>query len=172
LNNRWWLADEFEKIKNLNDPEKQLETLKRISSWENPGQGSYYDDISSVSKGPRVKTISEDATDVAWWDSGKSRKRLSFQLFQRQPELDYDNLDPNAHYTIRLVGEGDALLRVDGHRLSPIVYNKEPETFKEWIVPVSLTRDGKISVTFDGPEESHLNWRKNSKISDIWLLKQ
>ncbi|MHA4741880.1 hypothetical protein [Dyadobacter sp. MSC1_007] len=172
LNNRWWLADEFEKIKKLNDPEKQLEALKRISSWENPDHGSYYDDISSVSKGPRVKTISEDATDVAWWDSGKSRKRLSFQLFQRQPELDYDNLDPNAHYTIRLVGEGDALLRVDGHRLSPIVYNKDPESFKEWIVPVSLTRDGKISVTFDGPEESHLNWRKNSKISDIWLLKQ
>lgn len=171
LNNRWWLADEFEKIKKMDDPEKQLARIKTIAFWENPGQGSYYDDISSVAKGPRVKTISEDATDVAWWDSGKSRKRLSTQLFQRQPELDYDNLDPNAHYTIRVAGEGDALLRVDGHRLSPIVYNKEPETFKEWIVPVSLTRDGQISVTFDGPEESHLNWRKNSKISDIWLLK-
>ncbi|MNY67680.1 hypothetical protein D3C86_2053080 [compost metagenome] len=70
------------------------------------------------------------------------------------------------------MGEGDALLRVDGRRLSPVVYNKEPETFKEWIVPLSLTQDGKISVTFDGPEESQLNWRKQSKISDIWLLKQ
>uniref|UniRef100_UPI00313DD76E hypothetical protein n=2 Tax=Dyadobacter sp. OTU695 TaxID=3043860 RepID=UPI00313DD76E len=172
LNNRWWLADEFEKIKKMGDPEKQLARLKTIAFWENPGPGSYYDDISSVAKGPRVKTISEDATDVAWWDNGKSRKRLSTQLFQREPELDYDNLDPRARYVIRVAGEGDALLRVDGRRLSPVVYNKEPETFKEWIVPLSLTQDGKISVTFDGPEESHLNWRKQSKISDVWLLKQ
>jgi hypothetical protein len=172
LNNRWWLADEFEKIKKMKDPTEQLATLKRISTWENPGAGSYYDGISSVSKGPRVKTISDDATDVAWWDAGKSRKRLSSQLFQREPELDYENLEPGARYIIRVAGYGEALLRVDGKRLSPVVYNREQDSFKEWIVPLSLTQDGKISVTFDGPEESDLNWRKNSKISDIWLLKQ
>ncbi|CAG5018811.1 hypothetical protein DYBT9275_06076 [Dyadobacter sp. CECT 9275] len=172
LNNRWWLTDEFERIRKITDPDQQLAELKKIVTWENPGPGSYYDDISSVSKGPRVKTISDDATDVAWWDNGKSRKRLSSQLFQREPELDYENLDPQARYRIRVCGYGDALLRVDGKRLAPVLYNKEQDSFKEWIVPLSLTQDGKISVTFDGPEESELNWRKNSKISDIWLLKQ
>jgi hypothetical protein len=171
LNNRWWLADEFEKIKKVKDTQEQLTALKRIAAWENPGPGSYYDDISSVSKGPRVKTISDDATDVAWWDAGKSRRRLSSQLFQREPALDYENLEPNARYMIRVVGYGEALLRVDGKRLSPVLYGKEQDSVKEWIVPLSLTQDGKISVTFDGPEESDLNWRKNSKISDIWLLK-
>ncbi|MBE9466321.1 hypothetical protein ACFP1I_24860 [Dyadobacter subterraneus] len=172
LNNRWWLADEFEKIKKIKDPAEQLAMLKRIATWENPGEGSYYDGVSSVAKGPRVKTISDDATDVAWWDSGKSRKRLSSQLFQREPALDYVNLDPGARYIIRVAGYGEALLRVDGQRLSPTIYNKEENSFKEWIVPLSLTQDGKISVTFDGPEESDLNWRKNSKISDVWLLKE
>jgi hypothetical protein len=149
LNNRWWLQDEFVKIRAMSDPEKKLAAIQRIATWENPGPGSYYDDISSVTKGPRVKTISGDATDVAWWDGGKSRKRLSTQLFQREPELDYDNLDPNARYIIRVAGSGEALLRVDGERLAPILYSKEPESFKEWIVPASLTKDGKISVTFD-----------------------
>lgn len=172
LNNRWWLQDEFEKIKAMKDQEQKLAAVRRIATWENPGPGSYYDDISSVSKGPRVKTISDDATDVAWWDNGKSRRRLSSQLFQREPELDYDNLEPGARYMIRVAGYGEALLRVDGKRLAPIVYSKQEDGFKEWIVPLSLTQDGKISVTFDGPEESDLNWRKNSKISDIWLLKQ
>ncbi len=172
LNNRWWLADEFAKIKAVKDPKEQLEKLHTIATWENPGQGSYYDDISSVSKGPRVKTISEDATDIAWWENGFSRKRLSSQVFQRSPVLEYENLDPNARYTIRVCGFGDALLRVDGVRLSPLVYNKEADTFKEWVLPLSLTRDGKITVSFDGPEESHLNWRLASRISDIWLLKQ
>ncbi|WP_285542572.1 hypothetical protein [Dyadobacter frigoris] len=103
---------------------------------------------------------------------GKSRKRLSSQLFQREPALDYVNLDPGAGHIIRVAGYGEALLRVDGQRLSPKIYNKEENSFKEWIVPLSLTQDGKISVTFDGPEESDLNWRKNSKISDVWLLKE
>jgi hypothetical protein len=172
LNNRWWLADEFEKIRLMKAPEEQMAALQTIATWENPGKGSYYDDISSVSKGPRVKTISDDATDVAWWDNGFSRKRLSFQLFQNAPVLDYDKLEPGARYIIRVCGYGDALLRVDGVRLSPVVYNKEADTFKEWIVPLSLTGDGKITVTFDEPEESNLNWRNHSRISDVWLLKQ
>ncbi|MEZ4901430.1 MAG: hypothetical protein R2822_06555 [Spirosomataceae bacterium] len=163
LNNRWWLTDELKKVNALPSDEAKIACLNTISHWENPGQGSYYDDISSVAKGPRVKTISEDATDVAWWNDGFSRARLSSQLFQKCPELDYDNLQPNARYTLRVVGAGEALLRVDGYRLSPTIYNREPETVKEWIVPLALTQDGKIRVTFDEPEESHLNWRKQSK---------
>ncbi|MGN6438820.1 MAG: hypothetical protein ACTHMM_19910 [Agriterribacter sp.] len=171
LNNRWWLADEFAQIKTLNSAAEKLKRIQTIYRWEHPGNGSYYDDVSSVSKGTRVKTISDDATDIAWWDNGKSRKRLSAQTFQRAPALEYKNLDPGARYSIRVCGFGDALLRVDGVRLSPLVYNKEADTFKEWIIPLSLTQDGYINVSFDIPEESHLNWRQNSRISDIWLLK-
>lgn len=170
LNNRWWLTDEFEKIKKL-PPEKQAERLQLLGNWDNPGKGSYYDDVSSISKGPRVKTISFDATDIAWWDNGSSRKRLSFQTFQGTPVIEYKNLDPNTRYIIRVCGSGDALIRTDGQRLSPMLYNKEPESFKEWLVPLNANADGKITVSFDEPEESSLNWRNQSKIFDIWLLK-
>lgn len=172
LNNRWWLTDEFKKIRSQKTASEQLARINTIANWENPGIGSFYDDVSSSSKSPRVKTISDDATDIAWWDNGLSRTRLSTQTFQNEPALEYDNLDPGARYIIRVAGEGDALLRVDGKRLRPTVYSKEMEGFKEWIVPLSLTQDGQISVTFDGPEESSLNWRRRSKVSDVWLLKQ
>ncbi|MBD2700247.1 hypothetical protein IC229_06350 [Spirosoma sp. BT702] len=170
LNNRWWMADEFVTIKSLKTNEEQVARLKQMGTWENPGKGSFYDDVSSISKGPRVKTVSEDATDIAWWKDGFSRARLSSQTYQRCPALDYDNLDPGTRYVIRVVGFGEALLRVDGQRLEPIVYHREADTVKEWIVPLAATQDGRISVTFDQPEESHLNWRQNSRISDIWLL--
>jgi hypothetical protein len=174
LNNRWWLEDEFKKLKPIvaDSNAKVMTRLKVISTWENPGAGSFYDDVSSISKGARVKTIVDDATDIAWWDNGFSRARLSTQTFQNNPELVYDNLLADARYIIRVAGMGEALLRVDGKRLSPIVYNRENETFKEWIVPLNLSMDGQITVTFDEPEESHLNWRKHSKVSDVWLLKQ
>ncbi|GAB4033336.1 hypothetical protein [Spirosoma gilvum] len=172
LNNRWWLADEFTKVKAMKSPDEQVARLKVIGIWETPGKGSFYDDVSSISKGPRIKTTSDDATDIAWWKDGFSRARLSSQTFQRCPALDYSQLDPGARYIIRVVGFGEALLRVDGQRLEPTVYNREADTVKEWIVPLWATQDGRISVTFDQPEESHLNWRQNSRISDIWLLKE
>ena len=31
---------------------------------------------------------------------------------------------------------------------------------------------GTLKVTFDEPEESHLNWRQHSWVSDVWLLKK
>ena len=151
---------------------EKIDRLDVIRTWENPGPGSYYDNISDISKGPRVKTRTEDATDVAWWEDGKSRKRLSTQLYQNFPKLDYADLDPNGHYTIRIAGYGDALIRVDGERISPTVYSKELEKFKEFQLSPKYVSDGKIQVTFDIPEESKMNWRDQSKICDIWLLKK
>jgi len=172
LNNRWWLADEFEKIRKMTTEKEKLGRLEIIRNWENPGPGSYYDNISDQSKGPRVKTRSDDATDVAWWDNGMSRKRLSTQLFQNFPKLHYTDLDPDGRYTIRIAGFGEALLRVDGERIAPIVYNKGLEEFKEFKVAQKYVSDGALEVTFDQPEESNLNWRSHSKVCDIWLLKK
>jgi len=172
LNNRWWLTDEFAKIKSMDSEAEKLARLETICHWENPGTGSYYDNVSNIETGPRVQTTSNDACDVAWWDNGNSRARLSAQLFQGEPVLEYDKLDFNGRYVMRICGQGDALIRVDGERLEPVLYNKEPGGFKEFIIPKNVTRDGKMRVSFDRPEESHLNWRQYSHISDVWLIKR
>ena len=172
LNNRWWLADEFDKIRKMPTEKEKLERLEIICKWEDPGKGSYYDNVSDISKGPRVKTRTDDATDVAWWDNGMSRKRLSTQLFQNCPVLEYPDLDPNGRYTLRISGYGDALLRVDGERIEPTIYNKGLEEFKEFRLSRKFVSDGYIKVSFDQPEESHLNWRQYSKVCDIWLFKE
>ena len=172
LNNRWWLTDEFAKISKMATEKEKLARLEVIAKWENPGPGSYYDNVSDLSKGPRVKTRTEDATDVAWWDNGMSRKRLSTQLFQNFPRLEYVDLDPNGRYTIRVAGFGEALVRVDGERIDPTFYYKGLEEFKEFKVSPRFVSDGKLTLTFDQPEESKLNWRQQSKVCDVWLLKK
>lgn len=172
LNNRWWLNDEFEKISRMTSEREKAARLKIIYTWENPGKGSYYDNISNISQSPHVKTSLYDAVDVAWWDDGRSRKRLSTQLFQRSPVLEYENLDPQGRYIIRISGEGDALLRVNGERIDPVLYNKELESFKEFLIDRKYVSTGKMTVTFDIAEESTLNWRQHSKVCDVWLLKQ
>ena len=172
LNNRWWLEDEFEKIRTLRSEKEKLNRLDLIRTWENPGPGSYYDNISNVAASPHVTSRTDDAIDYAWWDNGRSRKRLSTQLFQFAPTLEYHRLDPEAEYIIRVAGYGEALLKANGQRLTPAKYDKELETFKEFHLPKELIKDGYLVITFDRPDESHLNWRQYSKVTDVWLLKQ
>lgn len=172
LNNRWWLEDEFKKIKEMGSEEEKLARLETIRTWENPGKGSIYVNVSNFSQNDKVLTTSYDACDVAWWESGFSRARLSSQLFQTDPVIEFEDLDSNGRYLIRVSGKGDALIRVDGRRLRPQVYNKEIATFKEFAIPKVLTQDGKITISFDIPEESHLRWKEYSHISDVWLIKK
>lgn len=150
---------------------EKLARIEVIAKWENPGPGSYYDNVSDISKSSHVFTFSDDATDVAWWEGGLSRKRLSTQLFQNFPVLKYNDLDPNGRYLIRVAGYREALLRVDGERVDPTIYNKGYEEFKEFPLNPKFVSDGKIDVTFDQPEESTLNWRERSKVTDVWLIK-
>jgi len=172
LNNRWWLEDEFKKIREMKNEDEKLARLEIIRTWENPDQGCYYDNVSNIVTGKRVLTTIDDACDIAWWDGGNSRKRLSSQTYQNSPVLDYEDLDFNGRYRIRVSGRGDALLRVDGVRLEPVAYDKEIGGFKEFVVPKELTQDGKIRVTFDIPEESHIRWSRQSHISDVWVIKK
>jgi hypothetical protein len=170
LNNRWWLEDEFRKIA-AKGREEQLAAIRRIAEWEDPGSGGYYDDVSNSSASPRVKSVVDDATDFLWENDGRSRRRLSTQTYQNFPVLEYADLDPRAKYILRIAGYGDALLRIDGRRIEPILYGKGMEEFKEFLIDPRYYSDGEMRVTFDQPEESHLNWRQHSKVSDVWLLR-
>jgi hypothetical protein len=171
LNNRWWLEDEFKKIKTMDSENEKLAKLKFVRAYENPGDGSFYDNISSADA-KHVYSETDDAIDYLWEKNGLSRKRLSTQLFQFTPELQYDDLNPNSNYLIRVSGFGEALLRANGIRLKPTKYEKGFEQFKEFPLPKEFIKEGKLKITFDKPDEEHLNWRKQSRVTDVWLLKQ
>jgi len=171
LNNRWWLEDEFTKIRAMSSEQEKLARLEVIRTWSDPGPGSYYDNISDISQSPHVRTQMKKSYGYAWWNQGMSRKRLSTQLYQHLPVLVYEELDPNGAYTVRIAGEGEALLRVDGERVASSAYPKEPETFKEFHLTKKYVSDGTITLTFDEADELNLGWRKQSKICDVWLLK-
>lgn len=170
LNNRWWLEDEFAKIGKMKSEQEKIERLDFIRTYETPGEGSFYDNISSADA-KHVTSETDDAIDYLWENNGLSRKRLSTQLFQFTPELQYNELDPDANYLIRVAGFGEAFLRANGQRLTPTKYEKGYEQFKEFPLPKELIKDGKLKITFDKPDEDHLNWRQQSRVTDVWVLK-
>lgn len=171
LNNRWWLEDEFKKISLLKTEDEKLKRLEFLRTYEDPGSGSFYDNISSADA-KHVTSKTDDAIDYLWENNGLSRKRLSTQLFQFSPTLAHSGLDPNSEYIIRVSGYGEALLRANGELLKPTKYEKGFEQFKEFPLPKELITDGKLNITFDKPDEDHLNWRQQSRVTDVWILKQ
>ncbi|MCL5280085.1 MAG: hypothetical protein M1376_09280 [Planctomycetes bacterium] len=180
MNNRWWLEDEFAKVRAMSSEQARLKRLEEIRTWENPGSGSFYDNVGHIAKSPHVvrgkaeSTMSHDPEPTHWWwDDGFSRKRLSWQVSMDWPiAVTYERIDPNADYVIRSTGYGEALTRINGQRVTPTLYSKGIGEIKEFPVPREAVQSGQIVVTWDQPEESHLNWRQQSRISEIWLLKK
>lgn len=191
LNNRWWLEDEFARIRMFPTEAEKLARLELIRTWETPGPGSFYDDIGNVAKSPHIirgeglntdPLMQRNPNPGFWsWDGGYSRKRPSWMSSMWPGHhqsgwpiaLVYEHVDPAADYTVRMTGIGDAILRANGARLTPTVYERELGQFKEYPVPRELYRGGKITLTFDSiPEEKEVNWRNRSRVTEVWLLKR
>ncbi len=183
LNNRWWLEDEFSKIRKLATEKEKLDRLKIIRTWKHPGPGSFYDDLGNVAKSPHVVRGEGLNTDPEmlhnpnpgywWWNNGFSRTRLSWQVTMDWPlAVKYDNLDVNAKYVVRMTGYGRALTKMNGQRVQPTLYGKGLGEIKEFPVPEKIVKTGRLKVTWDIPDEGQLNWRQQSRIAEIWLLKK
>ena len=183
LNNRWWMEDELEKIRKLSDEPARLAQLERLRTWEDPGPGSFYDSVGHLGRSPRVVRVEVTSDDpfvrggptphFSWEQEGKSRKRLSWQSSLRWPlAIVYERLDPQASYTLRLNGVGDAKPRIDGEIVQPKGYGRTLGELKEYDVPATALSDGRLVVTFDAIDERHLNWRQHSRLSEAWLIKK
>jgi hypothetical protein len=183
LNNRWWLEDQFTRIRKLPSEADKLKELELLRTWENPGAGSFYDEVGNIAKSPHVVhgeglntdplTEKNPTPGFWWWDEGSSRRRLSWQTSMDWPiGLRYQHLDPASSYRVRLTGYGEARLCLNGELVKPSLYGKDIGQFKEFPVPAALLKEGELLLTFDRlPEEAHLNWRQQSRVSEVWLLR-
>jgi hypothetical protein len=183
VNNRWWLEDQFAEIRTLSTEEEKVARLKVIAEWENPGPGSFYDDVGDLAKSQHVILGEGLNTDPLmernpppthmFWDGGKFRRRLSWATYMDWPiGMRYERLDPRGTYVARMTGQGDAKLRIDGELAASTVYSKEIGEIKEFPVPAKALEDGLILLTWDKLDEGHLNWRQQSSLAEVWVIKR
>ena len=184
LNNRWWLEDEFVKVGAFSSETEKCKRLLEIATWETPPPGSYYDDIGNPAKSSHVKRSEFVFTEPGeeahpeptlwWWDDGKSRARLSWQITMNYPEaVVYEGLDPEATYTVRCSGYGKFLLNIDGESVGNPDDSAQMGEVRDFAVPAKHLQDRKLVLTWTRPtDEGHLNWRQHSRLAEVWLLKQ
>jgi hypothetical protein len=183
LNNRWWLEDEFAKIRAMASEEEKRRRLHELATWETPGAGSYYDDLGNIAKSPHVVHTKVDPADPDtprspeptfwWWDEGKSRARLSWQTTLWPVAMVYEGLDTKGTYAVRTSGFGQAPLKINGEVVTPSIDGKKMGEYKEFAVAPQYVKEGRIVLTFNRPkDEAHLNWRNKSRLAEVWLLKK
>lgn len=172
LNNRWWLEDEFAKVRQLPEEPAKAARLIELGNWENPGPGGFYDDVGHLARSPRV-VRGADSPLFWWWDQGRSRARLSWQVTMWPEKVVYEGLDPKGDYVVRTTGYGAPLLLMDGQRIQPAIDGRQMHEFKEFPVPAHLVFDGALTLTWDrAGDERHLNWRQRSRLAEVWLIKR
>jgi hypothetical protein len=181
LNNRWWLEDEFAKIRALPSETDKIRRLDAIATWEHPGQGSFYDDLGNVAKSPHVSQSidfgpeehRQSTPSFWWWDQGRNRARLSWQTTMWPRSIIYEGLDSEATYVVRSTGFGQQLLRVNGHPVVPRLIGRQMGEINEFVVPAEYVKGRRLVLTWDRPtNEDHLNWRQKSRVAETWLIRQ
>jgi hypothetical protein len=186
LNNRWWLEDELAKVRAMGSEEEKAARLETLAKWEHPGPGSFYDDIGNIAKSPhevRNEKLEAPLLDVdhaptpgfMFWVGNHELARVRQSWVSDEGwniVLKYTALDPQADYLVRTTGYGDCFLRVNGVRIAPTLDGRKIGEIKEFPIPRGLYRDGNITLTFDPTFEPHLNWRVQSRLTEVWLIKK
>jgi hypothetical protein len=172
MNNRHWLEDEFDKIQKFSTEKKKLEQLIVIANWENPGEGSFYDDLGTLDRSTHLVRGEGLETDPLmqrnpnpgfwYWDEGFNRMRLSQLVSMDRPvAVVYEHINPTADYDVRVTGYRVANIQMNGEWIEPFVFSDEKGAIVEYHVPSKAIKSGKLVLNWGDPE-----------ITEIWLIKK
>jgi len=171
MNNRFWLEDEFAKIQKLQSEKEKLKRLDVIRNWENPGEGSYYDDIGTLDRSSHLvrgeglnsdPLMERNPNPGFWyWDEGFNRLRLSWLVSMDRPvAIVYEDIDVTANYDVRVTGYRVDEIQINGEWVKPFIFSDEKGAIIEYHVPKKAVMSGKLVLNWGDPE-----------ITELWLIK-
>ncbi len=179
----WW-KEHVQQALTTPDAAKLRNAANMILHYDDPGEGGYYDDVGwpmeskHLTFGHTLWTFEPFA--------GPAKMSQYNQAYSRDPNgrgvtFDYENLDPQAEYVVRISVGGQI-----GSRLPPGFKPREgidadgtvisdgfdvPTDkigYFEFDVPQELTRDGKVQIVVTGKSPG----RAISALYEIWLMRK
>jgi hypothetical protein len=170
LNDRVWLAAQFQRIRALTEEDARLKEIDRLTTWTNPGPGGFYDDLGNPGQQPHLVRAAKFEDDLDPARSGtvgfgyrtgwKHSWMTHAESFYDAPlTMRYTGLDPAARYRVRIVYAGDVYSAKTRIRLvangsievappapkppptQPAEYDLAPETTKSGTLTLTWTQD-------------------------------
>ncbi len=199
LNNRAWLRHRFAAIRKNSDEAARLAALREIVEWTNPGPGGVYDDLGNTARQPHLvlgepferdpaslvsarsgfagpeTTVGANANitgpwRTSWLDHAES-------LLDEKLTMRYTDLDPTAHYKLRVVYAGDGqekkirLVAGDDLEIHPYIAKPSPIVPIEFDIPPAATSSGQLTLHWNREPGRGDNGR-GCQVSEAWLIKK
>jgi len=203
LNDALWILDQLNAIEKLPDENERLTAIDKMLHRTDPGPGGFYDNFGSPSAWKRVKarkTWTEDpgslesprvsfgvgltgvdwvheivakgfegqTTPLAWMNQINT-------LYDTPLEMEYDNLDPKAEYTLKIAYTGrfrsNMKLVANGVMIHDFIRMGTKPLF-EFQLPKEVTKNGKVRFTWTCGTNDGGEGERGSQVAEIWLIKK
>jgi hypothetical protein len=192
LNNAPWLREQFAQIRKLPDYDEQYKAIREILDRTDPGPGGFYDNLGDLTqqphlvRGPGAKKDPEFRHSALMGHGYPEWSRAPIPMawkcwagssFDAPLEMQYDGLDREAQYKIRVVYSGDAprmKIRLDcdgNHSIHPLMEKPWPPKPLEFDVPREVTKTGRLTLIWHREAGLGHNGR-GCQVGEVWLIKR
>jgi len=188
LNNRGWLRQRFNEVRQLPLEADRLKEIDAILNWTNPGPGGFYDDLGNPSRQPHLVPGLPFAQDPArllspmtGFDQSRSWRRSwctsAESLYDAPLKMHYKNLSKDAEYKLRVVYAGDnprARLRLianNGVEIHPLLAKPALVHPIEFAIPKEATRDGELTLSWTQESGKGAGGR-GCQVAEVWLMRR
>ena len=192
LNNAPWLRQQFAEIRKLASYKAQYKSIREILDRTDPGPGGFYDNLGDLSQqqhlvrglGPKRDPEFRQSALVGHGYPEWSRapvptawKCWAESLFDAPLEMQYQELDPDAQYKVRVVYSGDAprqKIRLDcngKYAVHPLMAKPWPPKPLEFDIPREATGTGALTLIWHRETGLGHNGR-GCQVAEVWLIRK
>jgi hypothetical protein len=187
LNNAAWLRAQFKIVRDLKDEPARLAAVDQVLNRTNPGPGGSYDDLGAPGsekrivnsvpweqdpgtlKSPRVQFYYE--IDLAKdRDIPLAWKKQAETLYDTPLRLAYDDLDPDATYSVRATYSGHTSrsmrLVANGDYVVCNHIEVGKPAVQEFSIPRQATMKGRLELAWSCGEGE-----RSTEVAEVWLIK-
>jgi hypothetical protein len=188
LNNRVWLENRFNDIRAIPSEADRIAKIDELLNWTNPGPGGYYDALGFVNWRPHLVPGESYAQDPDFLKSplisfGTSPQRgwrttqaADSEIIQdRSLRMRYTELDPAAHYKVRISYGGDSrrtAVRLTANSIEVHPFREKGPTPEpvEFEIPQQAIASGTLTLEWTRTPGLGGNGR-GTQVSEVWLIK-
>ena len=203
LNDALWILDQLNRIEMFKSEPERLSAIDRMLHRTDPGPGGFYDNFGNPAAWKRVKAKKTWAQDPGSLESPRESFGVGLTgvdwvheivakgfegqttplawmnqintLYDTPLNIEYDNLDPNGSYTLKIAYTGrfrsKMKLLANGIMIHDFIRMGVQPLF-EFELPREVTRDGKVLFTWSCGDDDRGEGERGSQVAEIWLIKK
>ena len=203
LNDALWILDQLNMIEKMSNESERLTAIDKILHRTDPGPGGFYDNFGNPAAMKRVKAQKTWAEDPGSLESPRESFGVGLSgvdwvheivakgfegqttplawmnqintLYDTPLKIEYDNLDPNGTYYIRIAYTGrfrsKMKLVANGIMIHDYIQMGIKPLF-EFPLPKEVTKEGKILFTWICGDDDKGEGERGSQVAEIWLIKK